>query len=281
MTDAGRPPAVAGEFYAGTESPLRDQLADVFDDEYGPGPLESTANDGDVAGIVSPHAGYPFSGPVAAHGFAALAGRETPDAVVVFGPNHGRAGATVAVAPHDRWRTPLGSMPVDREFAEAVVEESAAATFDRRAHEGEHSIEVQLPFLQYAVGNVPVVPVCLTRAGHDRAVALGEAVAEAAAGLGRDVAVVSSTDLTHYEPHERAVEADDPVVDSVASFDDGAVARAKSEGHTMCGPWATVAGMTATRAFGAAEGERLQYATSGQTGGSDRRVVGYASLAWR
>ncbi|MFB6353880.1 MAG: AmmeMemoRadiSam system protein B [Halobacteriales archaeon] len=289
MTDGGRPanheerqPAVAGRFYAGTADGLREQLEACFNHELGPGrPGEADDDAPRPTAVVSPHAGYPFSGPVAAHGFAALGRGAGPDTVVVLGPNHEGRGPDVAVAPHNRWRTPLGTVPVDGELAAAIVDAADAATVDAGPHAGEHSIEVQLPFLQSVLDDVAVVPVCLTRPGRDRAAALGRAIGAAVETTGRDAAVVASTDLTHYESHEDAVAADEPVVDALAALDVDAVMRTVRDGHTMCGPWATVAGLTAAERLGASEGVRLQYATSGQTAGDRSRVVGYASVAIR
>jgi|GEM_PF-157085 len=296
-----RPPSVAGQFYADSAAALRDQLAECFAHGIGPGPLEGGAGEGEEAtaesvdgderthepeaptpptALVSPHAGYPFSGPVAAHGYAAVHDADV-DTVVVLGPNHGGRGDPAAVAQHEAWRTPLGTLPVDGDLAAVLVEDSALATFDDRTHAGEHSIEVQLPFLQYVEVDAPVLPVCLTRLDADRARQLGRDLACAIERTDTDALLVASTDLTHYEPHDRAVAADEPVAEAIAALDDEAVASARREGHSMCGPWATVATLTAARELGASEGELLQYATSGQTGGRRDDVVGYCSVALR
>jgi AmmeMemoRadiSam system protein B/AmmeMemoRadiSam system protein A len=275
-----RPPAVAGDFYPDTAAALREEVAACSRHEQGPGPLEDADVDVDpVTGVVVPHAALVASGPVAAHGYAALADGGDPETVVVFGPNHRGFGAEAAVAPHERWRTPLGTVPVDEDLAAAVVERSDVAAFDDRTHTGEHSIEMQLPFLQTVLPEISIVPVALSRPGRERAEQVGRDVAAAVEATGRDAAVVSSTDLTHYEPHGRAVETDEPLVDAIASFDVAAIAEAVEAGHTTCGPWATVAGLTAARELGAREGHRLTYATSGQTAGSRERVVGYCAVA--
>jgi AmmeMemoRadiSam system protein B len=276
MTEERRP-AVAGEFYAGTESELREQLAECFEHDLGPGPVDSAEQTApaDVTLTVSPHAGFPFSGPVAANGYAAL-GATDPSAVIVLGPNHRGMGADAAVAPHDRWRTPIGAVEIDDGLAEAIVDDSALATFDESTHAGEHAIEVQLPFLQYCLEDVSIVPICLTRLGYDRARQLGETLANVVEDA-EEVAIVSSTDLTHYETHDVAVDADERVRDAIEAVDTGEIASAMDSGHSMCGPWSTVAGLTATSALGGEQGRILQYATSGQTGGNRGRVVGYCS----
>lgn len=288
MTDGGHPgagnrtPAVAGQFYASSAVDLREQLADCFDHDLGPGPLATATRDGtaDVLGIVSPHAGYPFSGPVAAHGFVSLAATD-PETVVVLGPNHRGRGADAAVAPHDEWQTPLGSMPVDADLASAIVKESDVATYDDRTHAGEHSIEVQLPFVQYCLTDASIVPICLTRLGDENARRLGRAVAAAIERTDRSVALVSSTDLTHYDPHEVAVRSDESIVEAIEHLSTDAIATAVGDGHSMCGPWATVAGLTAATELGATAGDCLKYATSAQTGGEKHQVVGYCSATLR
>lgn len=289
LTDGGCPvngsersPAVAGQFYAKSEADLRDQIANCFRHEYGPGALgETNIGVDEPVLLVSPHAGYLFSGPVAANGFAALAENTGPETVVVFGPNHDGIGAQAAVSPHERWRTPLGTVPIDVELASKITEISDVATFDRRTHVREHSIEVQLPFLQYCLDEVMVVPICLTRPGQDLSEKLGTEVATAISEIDRDVAVLSSTDLTHHEPHQSAVTADEPVVDAIEARDTDAIADLVAGGHSMCGPWSTIAGLTAAIELGACDGTVLRYATSGQTGGSRQRVVGYCSVVQR
>ncbi|MFB6089964.1 MAG: AmmeMemoRadiSam system protein B [Halobellus sp.] len=277
-TGGERDPAVAGRFYARSEDELREQIEECLHHEYGPGVADGDGDDLPHA-VVSPHAGYPFSGPVAAHAFVTLAAEDV-DTAVVIGPNHEGIGTAAAVAPHDRWRTPLGTVPIDDDLATTFVEDSDVARFDGKTHAGEHSIEVQLPFLQHCLDDVTVVPVCLTRLGRDRAEQLGRDIAGAIERIDREAVVVSSTDLTHYEPHERAVSADEPVIEAIEALDVDSIERAVTEeGHSMCGPWATVAGLVAARERGATEGERLQYVTSGQTEGRRDQVVGYCSAA--
>lgn len=280
-----REPAVAGRFYAGSTDALDEQIRTCFDDEYGPGSGDESdsateSEDDSPLALVSPHAGYPFSGPIAAHGFATLS--QDVDTAIVLGPNHSGNGVAAAIAPHTSWRTPLGSVAVDTDLAASIVDRSEVATFDDRTHAGEHSIEVQLPLLQHRLDDIAVVPVCLTRLGRTRAETLGYEIASVVDNSDRTVMLISSTDLTHYIPHESAVRADKPVVEAIENFDTDAIERAVTEeNHTMCGPWATVAGLTAARELGATDGQCLQYATSGQTGGDRSQVVGYCSVALR
>lgn len=291
VTDGGtspvREPAVAGEFYAGSADDLRTQIRSCFTHDVGPGSLPDGAAgadpglpgvDGSPLTLVVPHAGYPFSGPIAAHGYGSVARAPQPDVAVVLGPNHRRQGEPVAVAPHDRWETPLGDVPVDRRLAEAIVETSEDATFDVTAHASEHSIEVQLPFLQWVDDELPVLPVCLGGLGHDRTERLGERLARIIDRDGRDVLVVSSTDLTHDRPHHAAAEADEPVRGAIEQLDTESIGRlVENDEHSMCGPWATIAGLVSARELGAEEADVLQYATSADIAGDSTRVVGYCT----
>lgn len=286
MTDGGRPesdrvrsPSVAGEFYPGDGRALHERIEECFEHDYGPGPLDGSAtpNDGGITALVSPHAGYQFSGPVAAHGYHALAEQTDPDTVIVLGPNHDGQGIRAAVAPHDAWETPLGTVPVDDNLATTIVEESSVAEFDAHTHAGEHSIEVQLPFLQHVLGRVSVVPICLTRPGLERAQQLGQEIATAIERTGADAVIVGSTDLTHYESHDAAAAADEPVTEAIRQLDVAAIDQTVADGHTMCGPWSTIATLTAADELDGSEGELLQYATSGQIIGRKSRVVGYCS----
>jgi len=282
-TDGGtvREPAVAGEFYADDPDTLRTQLRESFTHEIGPGALADHEGDSRPLALVAPHAGYPYSGPVAAHSYATIARRSKPETVVVLGPNHRRVGADVAVAPSDRWRTPLGETSVDRGLAQAVVDGADGATFDAVAHETEHSVEVQVPFLQHVLADVSIVPICLGAIGHDRAASLGATLSSAIDRAGRDAIIVASTDLTHYQSHDAAREADRPIREAIEALDTDAIARRVASGHSMCGPWATVAALRAARERGADSGDVLTYATSGDTAGSPGRVVGYCSAAIR
>ncbi len=279
-----REPAVAGQFYPADPEALREQIVACFEHEVGPGAV-SDVRDGPrtLAGLVSPHAGYPYSGPVAAHGFAALADDGPPDVVVALGPNHTGVGAGVAVSPAGRWRTPLGDVPVDADLAARLTDAVEDARMDARAHAGEHSLEVQVPFLQYLFGNdVPIVPVCLRDQSMGTALAIGDAMGDHAAEVDREALFLASTDLTHYAPQGRAEAADSDALDRIAAFDaEGLYELVRREKHTMCGYGPVAAALRGARRAGATSVERFAYATSGDTGGSADRVVGYCSVGLR
>jgi hypothetical protein len=291
-----RDPAVAGQFYAADPAALGEQIADCFAHEIGPGRLGEADRSGDEAGdssprrlrgLVAPHAGYSYSGPVAAHAFAALARSPRPDAVVVLGPNHTGVGERVAVSPADAWRTPLGTVPVATDLASALVSAVPAAEFDERAHAREHAIEVQLPLLQYVADDLSVLPVCMRDQTRETSLAIGDALAELVETSDAELLLLASTDLTHYEPHERATEADRAVLERIEAGDyDGLYDRLERTGHSMCGYGAVAAVLRATPDLAvevgatpdlAVEIETFAYATSGDTGGSRDSVVGYAA----
>ena len=297
MTDV-RPPAVAGQFYRGDPDPLVEQIEACFLDEYGPGTVPDTgqatdrragtadrqpdkpnADRGDLLGLVVPHAGYQYSGPIAAHSYAALLRSRTPATAVILGPNHRQAGAEIALPSHDAWETPLGRLPVDDLLREELLETEAAIEIDDCAHRVEHAVEVQLPFLQHLEATPRFLPVAVATRDRSRCEFLGEAIARAIDATGRDAVVIASTDLTHYEPTEAATAADEPVLDLLVDLNPaGLLDHVERTAHTMCGPGATAATLFAVIRLGAASGTVYAYATSGDTAGTGGRTVGYAAV---
>ncbi len=202
-----RHPCQAGAFYEGTPESLRRQIEGCFLNRLGPGRLPEIAKYGArrVVGLVCPHAGYMFSGPVAAHSYYELAIDGKPDVAFIFGPNHTGLGSGLAIMNEGAWRTPLGDVEIDTEAANQVVRESRIVDVDEAAHSLEHSIEVQLPFLQYLYGaNFKFVPVCFLMQDLDSAREVGKAVAKVA--VHRNAVIIASSDMTHYEPRETSPE---------------------------------------------------------------------------
>jgi len=272
-----RQPAVAGRFYVRTEPSLREQIEAAFTHEIGPGSVPTPA-DGppDVTGLIAPHAGLPFSGPVAAHSYAALAESGTPETVVIVGPNHTGVGAAVAVPGDDEWNTPFGSVRIDAGLREKLVD-GTDATVDDRAHASEHAAEVQLPFLQHLYDDLAVLPISLRRQDADVAQALGD-VLETHAGGG--TVVIASSDFTHYEPHEVAIDRDELALDRIDATDPaGLIETVEREGLSVCGYGAIAAMLWASGAD--SQVDVLAHATSGDTAGSRDEVVGYASVVVR
>ncbi len=275
-----RKPAVAGSFYAGSFAGLQRQIEDCFKHPIGPGALPGEARSAErhTLGLVSPHAGYRYSGPVAANGFARLAAEKMPEVVVIVGPNHRGLGAAVAVGRQSAWQTPLGSVDVDLEVGEAVVAGGQWARWDDLAHGMEHSLEVQVPFLQYIYGSgFKIVPVAMLRQEMEIARDLGRAIASALKG--RAGLIIASSDFSHYESQASAGRKDRLAIDAILKLDPAQVeATVISQNISMCGPGPVMAMITAGKELGARKASLLRYATSGDITGDYSEVVGYASV---
>ena len=246
----------------------------------GPGALPGEARSAErhTLGLVSPHAGYRYSGPVAANGFARLAAEKMPEVVVIVGPNHRGLGAAVAVGRQSAWQTPLGSVDVDLEVGEAVVAGGQWARWDDLAHGMEHSLEVQVPFLQYIYGSgFKIVPVAMLRQEMEIARDLGRAIASALKG--RAGLIIASSDFSHYESQASAGRKDRLAIDAILKLDPAQVeATVISQNISMCGPGPVMAMITAGKELGARKASLLRYATSGDITGDYSEVVGYASV---
>jgi AmmeMemoRadiSam system protein B len=277
-----RLPCQAGAFYEARSDSLKKQIASCFLHELGPGKLPKVAEAGPrkVVGLICPHAGYMFSGPVAAHAYYELALDGKPDIVVAFGPNHTGYGSALAVMSEGLWRTPLGDVEVDTETATEIVREARIIDIDESAHRLEHSIEVQLPFLQYLYGsNFKIVPICFLMQDLASAIEVGEAVAKT---LGKKNAVIiASSDMTHYESQERAMKNDLLALKAIEAMDEGKFYSAiETHGITACGYGPIVALMKAANMMGAKEAKLLCYKTSGDVIGDYSSVVGYAAVCF-
>ncbi len=275
-----RPPAVAGQFYKGTKSALVKQIEWCYTNRHGTGKLPKVrAGPRRLVGLVSPHAGYMYSGPVAAHGFAKMAQDGKPDSVVIIGPNHSGTGSGVSIITSGKWVTPMGGTQIDKGLGEAIKRNSDIIDIDEVAHAHEHSLEVQLPFLQHLFnGEFKIVPICMMLQDEQTSMEVGSAVAEASSG--KDIVIVASTDFTHYEPQRSAAERDRKVIDRILAMDPAGVVRiVEEEGITMCGYGPVSAMLQAAKKLGAKKAELLKYATSGDTAGPMAQVVGYGSIS--
>ncbi|MDI6904235.1 MAG: AmmeMemoRadiSam system protein B [Candidatus Bathyarchaeia archaeon] len=277
-----RRPCQAGAFYAGTAESLKSQIENCFLHELGPGKIPEVAKTGprQVIGLVCPHAGYMFSGPVAAHAYYKLALDGKPDVVVLFGPNHAGYGSALAVMNEGFWRTPLGDVKVDSELATRITHESRIVDVDDSAHRFEHSIEVQLPFLQYLYGSdFKIVPICFLMQDLSSAREVGQAVAKVLAG--KNAVIIASSDMTHYEPQENAKKKDEMALEAVEAMDE-AKFYSVIEAHRVsaCGYGPIAALITAAKILGAKEAKLLCYKTSGDVIGDYSSVVGYAAVCF-
>ena len=274
-----RKPVVAGSWYAGSAGELRRQIEDCFQHSLGPGALPGVTRTQTrrILGLVSPHAGYPYSGPVASHGFLQIASEPTPRILVILGPNHSGMGATIALSNEDRWQTPLGDVELDIEVGESIITASRWAEWDDLAHNREHSIEIQLPFLQYVYqSGFKVVLIAMLRQNLEVSQDLGRAIA--AALEGKDGMVIASTDFSHYEMRASASKKDHLAIEAILSLDPARLEKVVDDLNiSMCGPGPVMTMLTACKELGACKARLLRYATSGDITG-DSRVVGYASI---
>jgi len=275
-----RRPTVAGAFYEGDALLLKGQIEWCYTHPHGPGRVSCTkVGKRSLVGLVSPHAGYMYSGPVAAHGFAYMARDGKPASVIILGPNHTGIGSGVSITTSGKWLTPLGDVDVDGPLANAIKKASDLIDVDAVAHAHEHSIEVQLPFLQHLFnGQFGIVPICMMMQDEGTSEEVGRAIAEAAAK--KDVVIIASTDFTHYEPQRSAVAKDRKAIDKILALDwRGLLRITHDEDISMCGYGPVAAMLCAAKALGAKKAMLLKYATSGDTAGPMSQVVGYGSIA--
>ena len=272
-----RPPAAAGTFYPADPSRLRSIIEGCYGHRLGPGraPGPPAGRLSGWAGFVVPHAGYAYSGPIAAHAYARAAALGRPDVAVVLGPSHYGAGAPIALSPWPAWQTPLGAMRVETRLGEELARRVEGLRPDAAAHRGEHSLEVQLPFLVHAFGwELPLVPIALGAQDIETARDVGEALADV---LGdRSALVIASSDLSHYLSDEEARRQDGAAIDAIRSLDPAVVdATTASGAASLCGVGAVMALLFAAGRLGVSGAELLAYGTSGDTSGDRSRVVGY------
>ena len=275
--------SVAGMFYEAIQDRLIQQIEWAFTHALGPGsiPQPVKAPIKDILGLITPHAGYMYSGPIAAHGYYALAVKGTPDLFIILGPNHTGYGVPVSVMGEGVWETPLGQVVIDSEAAKYIVRVSGVADFDYSAHLYEHSIEVQLPFLQYIYGKFKFVPICLMLHNLDVAKDLAKAINSYATETGKRVVVIATSDFTHYEPHEIAVKKDKMAIDCILELNSKKFYEVLLE-HDMsiCGPGPIMTLIEYAKMSDAKNVKLLKYATSGDITGDKSAVVGYASIVF-
>lgn len=278
-----RPPTQAGAFYAGTAQSLKRQIESCFLHKLGPGVIPRVADGGlkHVVGLVCPHAGYMFSGPVAAHAYCQLGVDGKPDLAVILGPNHTGYGSPLAAMSEGVWRTPLGDVEVDGETAGQIVRESGIIDVDASAHSMEHSIEVQLPFLQYLYdANIKIVPICFLMQDLESARDVGKAVANVLKD--KNAVIIASSDMTHYEPQKSAETKDRLTLNAIERMDETELYSViEKQRVTACGYGPIASLITASKLLGAKEARLLCYSTSGEVIGDPSSVVGYASICFR
>lgn len=275
-----RTPVVAGSFYESSQAKLIDRIKWCFTHELGPRNLpEVGARRRESHGYVVPHAGYMYSGPVAAHTYFRVAVEGKPEAFVLLGPNHTGIGTAVSIYDRGLWSTPLGDVEVDSDLAQEILRNSNYVDVNYDAHKYEHSIEVQLPFLQFIFKNFKIVPIVIAYQVPEIAKDLARSIANASNKLGRDVVVLASSDMSHYEPQTTAYEKDREVLEHIIKLSPEDVFEVVNERNvSMCGVGPVMALLYYARSMGGSRGEVLKYATSGDITGDLDAVVGYASV---
>jgi len=275
-----RQPAVAGHFYQGTAEALRKQVQ---------GFIVPGAKKVKALGILAPHAGLMYSGAVAGAVYSSV---ELPDTFILIGPNHTGLGASVSLMSSGSWETPLGTVDIDEQLAAAILKRSSHIHEDSLAHLREHSLEVQLPFIQYFKNVFKIVPLQMLDTGLTTCLEVGKAIAAAIKEFGvpsaadeskrRHVLIVASSDMSHYERASSAKEKDSKAIDRVLNLDPPGLYRTvRDYGITMCGYGPAVAMLTACNALGASRAELVKYANSGDVSGDYDQVVGYAGIIIR
>ncbi|MEM3317226.1 MAG: AmmeMemoRadiSam system protein B [Metallosphaera sp.] len=272
-----RRPAVAGSFYEDEPQQLKKRIEWSFLHNLGPGeiPQERRRNRKNPLFIV-PHAGYIYSGPIASNSYYYLVQEGKPDLVIVLGPNHTGYGSWVSIWPEGEWRTPLGSYNVDQKLVKELVSVSEVIDIDEKAHLYEHSIEVQLPFLQYFFNDLRILPIVVLMQTPE----IAESIAE---GIWRfinrhsdlDIVVLASSDLNHYDPHEVTMAKDDLVIRKVEELDHKGLYRVIEEQDvTVCGYAPIMVSLILAKKMNKRP-YILRHATSGDTSGDKSSVVGY------
>ncbi len=262
-----RKPIVAGTFYPASSDVLRGRIESMVDKKAHPEKM---------LGAVSPHAGYQFSGVVACEVFSKA---NITDTVIMLGPNHTGIGKPFALYAEGNWRTPFGDISVDQELSAALLKKSNLIEEDMTAHAGEHSLEVQLPIMQYFKPGFKIVPIVIGTAELKKCMEAAEAIAAVIKESGKDVLIVASSDMTHYESQDDAKKKDKIAIDAILRLDENLLLKNVGKYNiTMCGYIPTVIMIAAVKALGATAARLVRYQTSGDITGDYSQVVGYAGI---
>ena len=264
-----RDPIVAGYFYPSDKKELEKMLEKFF--EIARAEVKEREN---VIGIVAPHAGYIYSGLTAAYAYATLP-RKLKKTIVIIGPNHTGYGSEVSVYPGGKWKTPLGEVEIDEEFVDDLIRNCRFAEKDEIAHIYEHSIEVQLPFLQFLYGNnFKIVPICLM----DQSLKVAESLAESLLKIKKEFLLIASSDLNHYENYEISRKKDMELINAIISLDSNKFYRVlKNLNVSACGYGGIATLISLTKSLNG-KIELLRYSTSAETNKDYSSVVGYGAL---
>ena len=286
-----RKPAVAGQFYEGSESRLQQTIKDCFLDDRGPGKLPKiTKGDKNIKGLVVPHAGYIYSGAIAAHSYNILANNDFADTFIILGPNHTGMGSGVSIMTEGEWQTPLGSVSINEKLANLLSKDIIDK--DENAHMYEHSIEVQLPFLQYSSSNKKFnfVPISMAMQDFETANDVGGIIADAMKSSNEKIVIIASTDFSHagfnymsmppegIRVDEYTEKQDKLAIDQIIQMNpQDLIDTVHKNNITMCGYGPVAVMLTAAKILGASKAELLKYGTSYEVQPSSS-CVGYGAL---
>jgi len=278
-----RRPNVAGQFYEADAEALRAQIKNCFLHSIGPQKLPEVnlhSHPRNIIGMICPHAGYMYSGPVAASAYFELALDGKPDTVVLLGPNHTGYGSALSLMSEGIWQTPLGKVEIDSKMANDILHETSIIDVDELAHRYEHSLEVQLPFLQFIFGNTfKIVPICFLMQDYDSAVEVGRALEEVLDTT--NTVVIASSDMTHYEPAKKAAEKDQAALQAITDLDAKRFYETiETQNITACG-YAPITALITYANGVCAKAKLLNYHNSGDITGDQSSVVGYAAVNFK
>ena len=291
MLEKIRNAVVAGQFYPGTETSLNQQIQECFLDTRGVGKLpEISHGKKNIKGLVVPHAGYIYSGAIAAHAYFQLAQNGFADTFIILGPNHTGAGSGVSVMTEGTWKTPLGEVPINTALAETI--HTGVVDKDDNAHTYEHSIEVQLPFLQYIAQKktFDFVPICMMMQDYDTASEVGTILADVIKNQEKTTVIIASTDFSHagfnymsappvgMRVDDYAEKQDKLAINKILSMNPESLIKTVHDNNiTMCGYGPVSTMLVATKKLGATKAELLKYGNSYEVHPSTS-CVGYGAL---
>ncbi len=265
-----RNPVAAGLYYPASASQLRAMIETLVDEK---------AEKEEVIGLVMPHAGYPYSGPVAG---AAISRVKFKDTFIIMGPSHTGMGKPFSIMTEGVWETPLGEVEIDSELAGRILAASKNLQEDYLAHQQEHAVEVQIPFLQYFKPDIRIVPIVLAYADPAAYKEIGREIGRVLKEMNKEAVIIASGDMTHYESQESAEKKDSQAIEAILNLDEDELTRRYEELNiSMCAHGPAVCLISAAKELGATEVELVKYQTSGNTTGDYSAVVGYAGIIIR
>ena len=262
-----RKPYQAGVFYPENADELKEEVKNYL--------ILSTEKE-DIVGVVCPHSGYIYSGRTAGEVYSYIKSQPT---FILIGPNHTRQGEISAISTEGEWSTPIGQVTINTSLAQKILCLSNFLKKDEKAHLYEHSLEVQLPFIQYINSSVKIVPICMQDNTINICQDIGNAIANAIEAEKQKVVIIASSDMTHYASEKMARRKDNLAIEKILNFDpEGLLKIVNEKDISMCGSGPVATMIYATKKLGANQGKLVSYRTSGETNGDYHAVVGYAGI---